>query len=319
MSKLAPVVLFVYNRLEHTTKTIESLSQNPLASKCILYIFSDAPKSESVAKDVQRVREYISTLSLKGYFKEVIITESKINKGLANSIIDGVTNVMQKHGRAIVLEDDLLCAPDFLDFMNQSLDFYQDNHRIGSISGYSPLKALPQHYSKDIWIASRTSSYGWATWVDRWQEIKWNIDDFEVFKRDKKARKRFDECGSDRYDRLRRQLEVGANSWSIRFGYWQFRAGKYTVFPSHTRIQNIGWDGSGMHSNEYDNYDIFNSKITTKNIPFKLEHVKPNIEIINMLKHIYSGSIPSRIARYLRNNGFEKLEKFLRNIIKKGR
>ena len=316
MSKLAPVVLFVYNRLEHTTKTIESLSQNPLASKSILYIFSDAPKSDSVAKDVQRVREYISTLSLKGYFKEVVITESKINKGLANSIIDGVTNVMQKHGRAIVLEDDLLCAPDFLDFMNQSLDFYQDNHRIGSISGYSPLKALPQHYSKDIWIASRTSSLGWATWVDRWQEIKWNIDDFEAFKRDKKARKRFDECGSDRYDRLRRQLEVGANSWSIRFGYWQFRAGKYTVFPSHTRIQHIGWDGSGVHGIYEGPLD---THIYDKPIPFKLETINLDIKIINMLKHIYSGSIPSRIARYLRNNGFEKLEKFLRNIIKKGR
>ena len=317
MSKLAPVVLFVYNRLEHTTKTIESLSKNLLASQSVLYIFSDAPKSDNVANDVAQVREYISTLSSKGYFKDIIIKEADTNMGLADSIIGGVTNVMQKYGRAIVLEDDLLCAPDFLDFMNQSLDFYKDNPMIGSISGYSPLKALPQHYSKDIWIASRTSSLGWATWIDRWQEVKWDIDDFETFKRDKKARKRFDECGSDRYDRLRRQLEIGANSWSIRFGYWQFRAGKYTIFPSYTRIQHIGWDGSGVHG-------IYNGPLDThisnKSIPFNLEsNIQPDKEVIKTLKYIYSGSVPSRISRYLRNNGFEKLEKFLRNIIKKGR
>ena len=141
-----------------------------MAKESILYIFSDAAKNDSAKEKVSDVRKYITSLSSLNYFKSVIIEESKSNKGLADSIIDGVTKVMQTSGQAIVLEDDLLTAPDFLDFMNQSLNFYEKNNTIGSISGYSPLKTLPNSYKEDIWIASRTSSLGWGTWKDRWVE-----------------------------------------------------------------------------------------------------------------------------------------------------
>jgi len=310
----APIVLFVYNRPEHTRRTVESLAKNRLAKDSILYIFSDAAKNEAAKEHVCEVRKYIASLRDLDYFASVVIEEAQENRGLADSIISGVTKIMQSDGRAIVLEDDLLSAPDFLDFMNQSLSFYEKDSSIGSISGYSPLQSLPATYKEGTWVASRTSSLGWATWKDRWAQVKWQIDDFETFKKDKKARKRFDECGSDRYDRLRRQIEVGANSWSVRFGYWQSSAERYTVFPAVTRIQHIGWDGSGVHGTYVGPLD---THIKDYAIDFELKTIAPNEKVISMLKSVYSGALSGRFARYLRNNGFEKVESALRTLMGK--
>jgi len=314
--RYAPIVLFVYNRPEHTRKTVESLARNGLAKESILYIFSDAPKNSDAFENVKKVRRYISKLPSKKWFHDIRIEEAPLNRGLADAIITGVTKVMHEHGKAIVLEDDLLCAPDFLDFMNSALNFFEADQKIGSISGYSPIQTMPEGYSKDIWIASRSSSLGWATWADRWFEIKWQIDDFEDFRKDKVARKKFDACGSDRFDRLRRQIEIGANSWSIRFGYWQSRSDRYTVFPSHTRIQHIGWDGSGVHGTYHGPLD---THIVEYALPFTLENVSEDPKIIRTLKMLYSGSLTGRFARYLRNNGFERLEAFLRSMLRKKR
>ena len=149
-SLTAPIILFVYNRPEHTKRTIESLSKNSLAKESVLYIFSDAAKNDDAQLQVNTVRRYIASLTDLNYFSTVIIETAKKNNGLANSIIMGVTSIMKKHGRAIVLEDDLLCSSDFLDFSNQSLNFYENDKTIGSISGYSPLKTLPEHYKEDV-------------------------------------------------------------------------------------------------------------------------------------------------------------------------
>ena len=308
---LAPIVLFVYNRPEHTRRTVEALAANTLAKQSKLYIFSDASKNRESEEKVKEVRAYIRSLGEKKWFEEVTIEEAVSNRGLADSIISGVSSVMAKEKKAIVLEDDLLSAPDFLQFMNDALDFYEADGSVGSISGYSPLKKIPQHYTHSVWKACRSSSLGWATWDSRWQDIQWKIDDFETFKKDKKARRAFDACGSDRFDRLRRQLEVGANSWSIRFGYWQFRAGKHTIFPVQTRIQHIGWDGSGVHGTYSGALD---THIKMEPTPYVLEFVEPDPAVIAQLKQVYSGTLAGRMARYLRNNGFENLERVLRKM-----
>lgn len=310
---LAPIVLFVYNRLEHTIKTVESLAKNPLAKQSLLYIFSDGAKDKCGEDKVNEVRDYVNNLGNKNFFKKVKVFESQTNQGLAESIISGVSKVITENGKVIVMEDDLLSAPDFLDFMNQSLNFYQKNETVGSISGYSPLVTLPKEYTKDIWMAPRSSSLGWATWRERWNDVNWNVDDFDTFKTDKKAIRQFNSCGSDRYDRLRRQIQEGANSWSILFGYWQFRAGLNTVFPSKTRIQHIGWDGSGVHQ-KYEG--VLDTQVSNVATPFCLSSVSVDEKIMKMLKAVYSGTRLSQLARYLRNNGFAWLEKLGRFLVK---
>ena len=133
MNKLSPVVLFVYNRPEHTKKTIEALQQNHLASESNLYIFSDGCKNENDKIRVEKVREFIQ--SVKG-FKSVSITQREKNLGLANSVITGVSDVINKFGKVIVLEDDLVISPYFLQYMNKALDFYEKEEQVISIHGY---------------------------------------------------------------------------------------------------------------------------------------------------------------------------------------
>lgn len=297
----APVVLFVYNRPDHTRQTVEALAKNELARETELWIYSDAPQTPEAAESVAGVRRYIHSLAAFSWFSSVLICEAVQNKGLAKSIITGVTEVIEARGCAIVLEDDLVTAPDFLLFMNECLRFYKDNPRVGSISGYSPVKHLPEDYIRDVYFVSRSCSTGWATWLDRWQQVDWEVHDFEVFKKDRGARKAFDQCGSDRYDRLRRQVVNNLNSWSVRFGYWQFRQGMNTVYSSKTRVRNIGNDGSGVHNAAGATY---NDDLSETPISFTLSNLESDVRIIQKFHKVFSGSYLSQMWRLLRNSGF---------------
>jgi len=307
-----PIILFVYNRPDHTRKTVEALARNELAQESELWVFSDGPKNSAASEMVGEVREYIHSLPDSGLFAKVDIIESQRNKGLAESIITGVTKVINAFGCAIVLEDDLVTAPDFLKFMNACLDYYKDDKKVGSISGYSPTKVIPDDYHHSVYLLSRSCSLGWATWIDRWQQVDWDVTDFDQFKKDTNARKRFDECGSDRFDRLRRQLELGANSWSIRFGYWQFRCGMNTVYPVVTRLRNIGNDGSGVHDGTGATY---NDDLPEQPVLFELTTPEPDQHIIREVKKIYSGSRLSQFSRFLRNKGFKFVDSALRSLL----
>ena len=169
---LAPICLFTYNRLSETQQTVEALKKNFLASKSDLFVFSDGPKNAGAKLKVEDVREYLR--SING-FKSVTIFESEENKGLAKSIISGVTQIIKKEGKVIVLEDDLITTPNFLDFMNQALDSFEYNDKVFSISGYTlNLPSLSQH-NKDYYFAHRASSWGWATWTNRWESVDWQV------------------------------------------------------------------------------------------------------------------------------------------------
>ena len=177
----APVIIFVYNRVDHFQKTIDALSKCPEAKVSELFIFSDGPKSETDTSKVQAVRNTAHAIQSSRLFKSVHIQESPVNKGLAQSIIQGVNDILEHFGRAIVLEDDCLVSSYFLSFMNRCLDAFADNPRIGAIAGYTPPIDFPKDYNFDTFIAWRSCSWTWATWKDRWQNVDWelkNIADF---------------------------------------------------------------------------------------------------------------------------------------------
>src|ERR1700733_3957738 len=133
--KIAPIVLFVHNRLETVKKTIESLQMNTLAKESELYIFSDGPKNPDDKIQVDLVREYLKTI--RG-FKNITIDESPKNSGLAISIIHGVTEIVEKFNKVIVLEDDLITSPYFLQFMNDGLNIYENDEKVMTINGHVP-------------------------------------------------------------------------------------------------------------------------------------------------------------------------------------
>src|ERR1700685_4401227 len=144
--ELAPVVLFVYNRPDHTRRTVESLVANDLAAQSQLFIFSDGSKNEADRAAVEEVRRYIR--SIQG-FRSVTITQRELNSGLAKSVINGVTEMFQVHERQIVMEDDLLTSTDFLTFMNEMLDEYEKESRISSVSGFNFAVRPPEGYGYD--------------------------------------------------------------------------------------------------------------------------------------------------------------------------
>lgn len=261
---LAPIVLFVYNRPLHMRQTIEALQKNELAEASELFIFLDGPKSGDDKEKALETREYTKTIS---GFKRVNFVEREQHLGLANSIINGVTEIISKYGRIIVLEDDMVSSPYFLKFMNEALAFYKDDEKVVSIHGYIyPVNAqLPETFflrGADCW--------GWATWKRGWDIFEPNgwILLHEIRKRE--LQKRFDINGAYPYTKMLEDQIRGKNdSWAIRWYASAFLKNKLTLHPGRTLIFNIGLDASGTHCSITTIYDAEVSKdpIAIKNIP----------------------------------------------------
>jgi hypothetical protein len=291
MNTLAPVILFVYNRPEHTRKTVEALLANDLSSESDLYVFSDGPKKSHDAEKVEAVRSYIRSLT---GFRSITITEHPQNKGLANSVIGGVSSVFNSNEKAIVLEDDLVTSKNFLRYMNDALNFYASDPRIFSISGYGHPLNIPADYPYDIYLSYRCSSWGWATWKDRWRKADWDVPDYPIFIKDRKGQKKFNLAGDDYLIMLKKQMTGLIDSWAIRWGYTHYKNNAYCLYPVVSKIQNIGTDNTGIHSKSTNKFNIKldDGKRETKfekNIQINPAIIKSLHRLVNypLLKKIY--------------------------------
>lgn len=242
---LAPICLFVYSRLDETIRTVESLQHNDLVEQSSLYIFSDGPRTDSDVPKIQEVRKYIHNIT---GFASVTIFESEGNKGLANSIISGVSQIVNEFGKVIVLEDDLVLSTNFLIFMNDALTFYEDKQRVMSISGYSFDLKYPSNYTSDVAFSLRFASWGWATWKDRWAKVDWEVKDISYFKWNVFKQIKFTLGGSDLCRMLFRQVHGKIDSWAIRFAYHQYKYGLLDVFPVKSKVVNIGFTSQATHT-----------------------------------------------------------------------
>ena len=238
-SELAPIALFVYNRPEHTQKTVRSLQENELARQSDLFVFSDGAKDEAGSSAVQRVRRCIR--GIKG-FKSVTILEREGNLGLANSVISGITQLCNEFGRVIAMEDDLLTTADFLTFMNQALERYEREPRILSVSGFSFAFYAPEHHAYDAFCFYRSSSLGWGTWKDRWAQADWKVSDYRNFSNDKEQQQLFNRGGEDLSYMLALQMHGKINSWAIRWAYTHFKQEALALLSLQPRVFHIGSD-----------------------------------------------------------------------------
>ena len=291
---LAPIVLFVYNRLDHTQGVIETLLKNTLAKESEFYIFSDAAKTENGVEKVNEVRKFIQDNSWHTGFKKVSIVEAEKNKGLAKSIIGGVSDIIQKYGKVIVLEDDLKLSPYFLEYMNDALEYYREDEKIWSISGYSfPMKSL-KRYPHDIFYSYRGCSWGWATWIDRWKTVDWQVKEYEQFIGDQKWIERFNRGGVDLTNMLKMQMDGKIDSWAIRWCFSQSNQEMYTVYPRISYLENAGCDGSGIHSSVYDEYYTDMSQCVPK---CRFETLEIDKKITKEFQMKYKDTIKKKIRR----------------------
>lgn len=291
---LAPIVLFVFNRPTHTRKTLEALKADALAPLSTLYIFADGMRSESDLQGVEAVREIVQQVS---GFHAVKLEESVTNRGLSKSIMEGVTAVLREHGRAIVLEDDLSVVPGFLAFMNRALTVYETDQRLFSISGWAPHIKIPADYHESAYLCRRGLCWGWATWMDRWQKVDWNIADYDAFSSDPIAVRAFAEGGDDLPDMLRNSMRGRIQSWAVRWCYAQFRANAYSLVPVKSYVTNTGQDDTGTNSKS--RYVIPGAPLVVeRNASTQLHaNLDPHQKILNNLRKFYSYNWKAKIKR----------------------
>jgi len=306
--KPIPVALFVYNRLEHTKRTVEALQKNDLAKESELFVFSDRWKDEADKKKVEQVRKYLKTIT---GFKSIEVSERETNQGLANSIIAGVTEIINKYGRIIVMEDDLVTSPFFLTYMNEALDYYEKEEKVISIHGFIyPVKSsLPETFflrGADCW--------GWATWKRGWDLFEKDGSKLLKELEENKLIKQFDLDGSFHYSNmLKRQVEGKINSWAIRWYASAFLAGKLTLYPSVSLVNNIGQDDSGTHR-AYKN--IYDTQIANRKIKIGNVLIEENVEARKILVKYFKSLRPSFRANF-RNLIKKSLPEFILSFFRK--
>ncbi|MCB8994773.1 MAG: glycosyltransferase [Bacteroidales bacterium] len=240
---MIPILIFVYNRPVHTLKTLEALSLNTGAMDTEVIIYSDGFRSDEDFDKVQEVRNICRHFNS---FRNIRLVERERNFGLAENIISAVSAEIAMHGSIIVLEDDLVTSSGFISFMNEALAFYK-NSDVFSISAYSPEIQIPENYKYSTYLTPRIGSWGWGTWLEKWQSVDWDVKDFNSFIQNKEERIRFNRGGSDLTIMLLRQIQGKINSWAIRFSYACFRQNNRVVYPVMSLVENTGADGSGTH------------------------------------------------------------------------
>ena len=275
---IAPIILFTYRRAAHTRRCVESIKKSPLAAESELYIFSDAPKGNADLADVLAVRSYIKTIT---GFKNVVIEEAAENRGLANSVIYGVGKVLDKHGRAIVLEDDLVLSPNFLSYMNEALEMYKDEEDVININSH--ILSSPMTFN-DNFLISFANSWGWATWKRGWNYFEPDAQKLLVKIKEQGREREFD-MGYHFTRMLREQCEGKINSWAIRWNASLFVNRKLSLNAGCPLVVNGGFGAGATHCNTPD---LFSVKLYTGEIhPQKITPVVEDKKMRNKLRITY--------------------------------
>jgi len=240
----APIVLFVYKRPVHTRNTVESLLRNPGSAESELFIYSDGPRNAEAEPAVAELRQYLRSIT---GFKKVTITERERNFGLANNIMDGVTSIVNRYGQVIVLEDDMVLSPYFLEFMNKGLEKYRDTQEVISIHGY----CYPIKYSRPVFFLKGADCWGWATWKRGWDLF--NPDSQYLLNEIRRKGLSYTFNMDDSWDyigMLKDQIEGRIDSWAVRWYASALLENKLTLYAYPSLLENIGFDGSETHKQD---------------------------------------------------------------------
>ncbi|MBX9852296.1 MAG: sugar transferase [Cytophagaceae bacterium] len=277
--------------------TVEALKKNLLAGESSLYIFSDGPRNESDKEKIPELRKYIHSIT---GFKQVNIVEREKNTGLANSIIKGVTDVINRYGKVIVLEDDIETSPYFLKYMNDALDLYEQEDKVISIAAYMfPVKKkIP-----DYFFLRGADCWGWATWKRGWDLFEYDGSKLLKELEQKKLTSKFDYNNTANFtDMLKKQNMGKIDSWAIRWTASAFLKEKYTLYPGKSLVMNTGTDGSGTHNDmtQYYSSQINNHKIHLHKIP-----IEENKVVFDAIVEFYKPSKRSFINRLMQTLNFK--------------
>ena len=297
---LAPIVLFVYNRPWHTQQTVEALQKNELVSESELFIYSDEAKNKDVQKSVDEVRDYIA--KIKGFKKVTIIKRSK-NLGLDPSIIDGVTEIVNRYGKIIVLEDDIVTSTYFLKFMNESLEFYENKKEVWHVSGWN--YPIDTEGLGDVFLYRLMNCWGWATWADRWRYYESNIQlSTKKFSNIQINKLNLSINMNNFWSQVSVNLKEKDSNWDIRWYVTIFNHQGLCLNPSQSFVENIGIDGSGVHCGDNN---IFISQLSLKKHIKFTDVLKENDIALEKIQKFYLSQKKSFLERVL-----NKIKRFIK-------
>jgi hypothetical protein len=291
---IAPIALFAYKRISELTQTIYALQQNELAEQSDLFVFSDGGKNASEWETVNFIRDYCKRLE---GFRSVKVIPSEHNLGLATSIIGGVNWVLSQYSKVIVVEDDLVTSPYFLRYMNEALDFYENDDRVICISGYVyPIKGLPETF-----FVKGADCLGWGTW-----KRGWNLFDYQskyLLKSIKPFKREFDFNNSYPFYRMLKKKAKGKlDSWAILWYVSAFLNNKYTLYPRQSLVRHIGND---ILATDRQMEDWLDGELINKSIDIKLPVGLGGIGL---------EQVTDKFAEFFKNNR-PCLRNYLRKII----
>lgn len=240
---LAPIIIFAYNRPTHMLRTLDALAKNTLADQSVIYIYCDGAKQNATEEQIAKVKAARQVAHAATGFKELHVIERPENLGLGTSVITGVTEIVNKYGKVIVLEDDLETSPYFLRYMNQCLDHYETRKTVFSITGLSrphSERFFPKDYPYDVYVSLKHHPWSWATWVDRWNLVDWSAKTYDEIASNPQMLAAFKRMGEDEWEELTMQVKGGKQIWSARFALAHFVNHAVSIAPIKTYVRNIG-------------------------------------------------------------------------------
>jgi hypothetical protein len=243
VSEPAPIALFIYNRPTALRRTLATLLKCEKFARSRVYVFADGPKFPSEKDAVEEARKV--AIDMLGREAHYVFAEA--NRGLASSLVSGVSDVVREHSRVIVVEDDLTLSRGFLDFLNRGLDRFEADERVYQVSGH--FFDVPEFAARQqSLLLPITTTWGWGTWARAWRHLDLSAKGWSRLSSDAALRRRFNLQGAYDYaSMLRRQVADQGKSWGALW-YWSvFKRGGLTLFPPRTLVSNHGMDGSGTN------------------------------------------------------------------------
>lgn len=289
--KNAPIVIFVYRRLEHVQKTIEAIVGNLGFDSSKVFVFSDGARGGD-EQEVRKVRSY-----LRGIKKNnVIVVEREKNIGLAANITSGVSEIIDIYGKVIVLEDDIVTSPGFLVYMNAALNKYEKNREVMCISGHSQLKTNNNVIPETFFLRGRGECWGWATWKRAWD--KFRKEPAECFRNVKiKDLFRFDSIVKGGLSQIAFNYLGKMNTWAVFWDFSVFENNGLCLCVKESLVQNIGFDGTGEDCGNESYNGLITGEIDPQLLPNEIEE---NYDVAKAYYNEIKKQGPDRLRRFAR-------------------
>ncbi len=319
MKNYAPILVMVYDRLDSLKKCIASLQQCEQSAESVLYISSDAAYKSQDAAKIEAVRDYIPTIS---GFKKIVPITPKENRGLNGSYNAAINLIFKDHDTFIFLEDDIVVASDFLKFVNEGLEFYKNDDKIISISGFSHsvFYDVDDGLKSDVYFTNRWCPWGFASWKTRIQSVAdLAVEELKEDLKDKSFVKKLDEIGIDLFTAFQRKLHKQEPLvLDYRYVHYMVKHDLYTVTPYTTKTFNIGNDGQGTRTSKNEKFTSFNLEALVDVVPFRFSGFSKD-KVNNTFNFLTNHTATGKLKRLLEKIGLLQFGYYLHERRKKWR